>query len=488
MAIGPSTTLHVANKDIQPDGFTRSAVLVSGQYPAPLIQANKGDNFRVNITNTLDDPSMFRGTSIHWHGVLQHGTNWADGPVGVNQCPISPGHSFTYAFQPRGQAGTFWYHSHFANQYCDGLRGPLVIYDPHDPHKSLYDESTVITLGEWYHIPSPLIVGPAAADSTLINGKGRYVGGELVDLAIINVTKGRRYRFRLVSISCEPNYTFSIDGHQITIIEADGESTRPVTVDALTIFAGQRYSFILTADRPIDNYWIRALPNSGANGLATGFTNGTNSAILRYKGAPESDPTTNQTSDPAILQETQLHPLTDPAAPGAPYLGGVDRALRLELGFNAPVDPCLLQILAGKYKPEDLMPAGSIYRLPRNKTIEVTVPAFALGGPHVFSVVRSAGNDTVPNFVDPVRRDVVSTGAAGSQDVVIRFRTDNPGPWIFHCHIEFHLTAGLAVVFAADLEDVEEANPTPVAWDKLCPIYDALPASVTEVQTASTTV
>jgi hypothetical protein len=24
-------------------------------------------------------------------------------------------------------------------QYCDGLRGPLVIYDPHDPHKALYD-------------------------------------------------------------------------------------------------------------------------------------------------------------------------------------------------------------------------------------------------------------------------------------------------------------------------------------------------------------
>ena len=24
-------------------------------------------------------------------------------------------------------------------QYCDGLRGPLVIYDPHDPYKHLYD-------------------------------------------------------------------------------------------------------------------------------------------------------------------------------------------------------------------------------------------------------------------------------------------------------------------------------------------------------------
>ena len=35
--------------------------------------------------------------------------------------------------------GTFWYHSHFKNQYCDGLRGPMIIYDPEDPHMSLYD-------------------------------------------------------------------------------------------------------------------------------------------------------------------------------------------------------------------------------------------------------------------------------------------------------------------------------------------------------------
>ncbi len=35
--------------------------------------------------------------------------------------------------------GTYWYHSHFKAQYCDGLRGPLVIYDPYDPHLALYD-------------------------------------------------------------------------------------------------------------------------------------------------------------------------------------------------------------------------------------------------------------------------------------------------------------------------------------------------------------
>ena len=75
----------------------------------------------------------------HWHGLFQHTTNWADGVSFVTQCPVVPQHSFLYDFHAPGQAGTFWYHSHIATQYCDGLRGPLVIYDPADPYAHMYD-------------------------------------------------------------------------------------------------------------------------------------------------------------------------------------------------------------------------------------------------------------------------------------------------------------------------------------------------------------
>ena len=51
----------------------------------------------------------------HWHGLFQKGTAWADGPVGVTQCPIAPGNSFDYQFTAVNQAGTYWYHSH----YCE---------------------------------------------------------------------------------------------------------------------------------------------------------------------------------------------------------------------------------------------------------------------------------------------------------------------------------------------------------------------------------
>jgi iron transport multicopper oxidase len=58
---------------------------------------------------------------------------------------------------------------------------------------------------------------------------------------------------------------------------------------------------------------------------------------------------------------------------------------------------------------------------------------------HAFSVVRSAGNSSY-NFVDPIIRDVVTIGNTGD-NVTIRFFTDNPGPWFFHCHIDWHLGA-----------------------------------------------
>lgn len=83
------------------------------------------------------------------------------------------------------------------------------------------------------------MTGIVIADSTLINGKGRFPGGPKVDLAVVNVESGKRYRMRLIAISCDPNYIFSIDGHSMTIIEVDGENTEKHTVDSIQILAGK---------------------------------------------------------------------------------------------------------------------------------------------------------------------------------------------------------------------------------------------------------
>ena len=72
-----------------------------------------------------------------------------------------------------------------------------------------------------------------------MNGLGQYIDGPNSPLSVINVVQGTRYRFRLVNIACEPSYLFLIDGHTMTVIEADGVNTEPYEVDTIVIFAGR---------------------------------------------------------------------------------------------------------------------------------------------------------------------------------------------------------------------------------------------------------
>ncbi|KJA16974.1 multicopper oxidase [Hypholoma sublateritium FD-334 SS-4] len=504
-AIGPTANLYIENADISPDGFTRSAVLAgaasgASTFPGPLITGNKGDTFSLTVVNNLTDTTMLVSTSIHWHGFFQNTTAWADGVVGVTQCPIAPTDSFEYIFTGINQTGTYWYHSHYSTQYCDGLRGAMVVYDPNDPYLDDYDvddDSTVITLADWYHTVSPVLSAsgvPPTSDSTLINGLGRYSGDTTADLAVISVVAGTRYRFRLISLSCDPNYVFSIDNHTMSVIEVDGNNVAPVAVDSIQIYAGQRYSFILTANQTASNYWIRATPNVGG---PDGFTDGFNSAILRYSTADAVEPDTPDVTSVLPLSETDLVPLTDPAAPGpavsAELSDGAVIGLAFDIALNGtafevngvtfdpPSVPVLLQVLSGVSAAADVLPAGSVYSLPSNSVIEVNIPGGTPGAPHpihlhghAFSVVRSAGS-TEYNYVNPVRRDVVNTGADTTDNVTIRFETDNTGPWIMHCHIDWHLATGLAIVMAENITGI--ANLThPASWDALCPAFDALPA------------
>ncbi|KAK7042026.1 laccase A [Favolaschia claudopus] len=474
--IGPTGEITLTNGEISPDGFPRQAVLVNGRAPGPLIVANKyfkGDEVNINVVDQLTNETMLLSSSIHWHGFFQINNSWSDGVAFVTQCPITTGNSFLYTFPTGNQAGTFWYHSHLSTQYCDGLRGPLVVYDPNDPHASLYDVDDD-------HGPASTLGKVPTLISTLINGLGRYAGGPTSELAVINVEKDKRYRMRMISMSCDPNFIFTIDGHTMTIIEADAVNTQPLVVDSIQIFAGQRYSFILHANQPVSNYWVRTV----ANGGTAGFNNGINSAILRYTGADIVDPATNASTAQRPLVETNLHPLVEMKVPGKPVPGGADVVINLAITldfaafvfkvngntYNSPSVPVLLQILSGAQNAVDLLPNGNVFTLPPNSVVELSIPGGSAGAPHPFHlhghdffVVRSAGNATY-NFENPVVRDVVTTGSSASDNTTIRFVTDNPGPWILHW--------GLAVVFAEDTPTVAKSAQT-AQWDSLCPDYNA---------------
>lgn len=211
----------------------------------------------------------------------------------------------------------------------------MVVYDKIDPYKHLYDvddENTVITLADWFHLQSRELAlngAGASANSSLINGKGRYPDGPAVPLAVISVQKNKRYRFRLVSLSCDANFNFTIDGHKLTVIEADGQLVKPLVVDSIRIFAGQRYSFVLHANQSVSNYWIRAQPSTGFGRLPDTTEGGLNSAILRYAGAPDEDPKSIEVPSKLPLREPNLHPLLNPAPPGSPTF-----EMTLAIGFN----------------------------------------------------------------------------------------------------------------------------------------------------------
>ncbi|KAI5980789.1 multicopper oxidase-domain-containing protein [Pisolithus albus] len=432
---------------------------------------------------------MNKTTTVHWHGIFQQHTNDMDGVAFVTQCPIASEKSFLHSFTVDKQAGTFWYHSHFNLQYCEGLRGPLVIYDPHDPYRHLYDVddvrivfATLLRSFRRYHVNAYDVAAADNPAGILINGLGRYPGGPNVDLSVITVQQGKRYRFRVINMACKPHILFWIDKHNLTVIEADGQETLPLPVDEMAVYVGQRYSFILEANQPVSNYWIRALPGS----YPSNFTDGLNSGILRYEGAPVTDPDYDYWWPNNNLTETDLHPIdTSVTVPGLPYPGGADVSINIVSIMNndtllfymngviyeSPTIPILLQILSGAVTPSQLAPHGLVYTLPPHKVIELSFPTQFLNTPHPFHlhgqsfwVVRS-WNSTVYNYVNPVIRDTVNIGQ-NTDNVTIRFVTDNAGPWFLHC-----------CMFSLDAINHMQLNCSLAAWQDLCPIYDSLAPS-----------
>ncbi|KAK7046367.1 laccase 3 [Favolaschia claudopus] len=492
--------LDMVNVVLSPDGYPRDTVVPNGTFPGPTFKVNKGDSVVIHTHNKLTSPDMRRSTSIHWHGFFQARTSSMDGPSFVSQCPIAPQASFDYVFDTAGQTGNYWYHSHLSTQYCDGARGAFIVYDPDDPLAHLYDvddDSTIITLAEWYHVLAP--AGTTSffktgvipvQDSGLINGKGRFARGPLVDYAVITVTKGLRYRFRVISLSCRPFMTLSFDNHTFDVIELDGVEHDPVPFQRADVYAGQRLSVVLHANQSVDNYWIRAPPTGGSPNNNPNFQPNLTLAILRYVGAPEVEPKTVDVPG-TKLNDSLMHPI---ASEGPGSLGSKPpdfaKVLKITQSPNSPFFdingisylspslPVLLQLLSGAGKPNDFLPSEQVIILPTNSIIDITIPGngshpFHLHG-HNFDIVQG-GTDTEPNYVNPPRRDVVPI--LGPGDTTFRFFSGNPGAWFLHCHIDYHLEAGLAVVFGESPPDNISGPQSQIItpdWEQLCPNYDAL--------------
>ncbi|KAL8899555.1 MAG: hypothetical protein Q9207_006139 [Kuettlingeria erythrocarpa] len=459
----------------QPDGFSRPTIGINGQWPIPQITAAVGDQLVVNVKNDLGNQT----TSLHFHGLYQNGTAHMDGPVGVTQCSIPIGGSFVYEFKI-DQPGTYWYHSHDSGQYPDGLRGPLIVTDPDSPYKDQYDEELVLTLSDWYHDQMPGLLSwfisyanPTGAEpvpnSALMN--------ETQDLSI-NVEPGKTYMFRIVNMAAFAAQYLWFEGHTMRIVEVDGIYTEAAEADMIYLTAAQRYSVLVTTKNDTSSNFaiVGSMDQDLFDKIPEGLNPNVTGWLVYDSAAPLPTPAFVDAFEPfddftliphdrlplfsQVDQSIQLDMKMDNLGDGANY------AFFNDLTYVRPKVPTLYSALTSG--PEASNPAiygANIipFVLQKNEVVEIVLNSmdpgkhpFHLHGHAFQAVVRSqdeagvyVGNETFPEF--PMRRDTILVRPNGN--IVLRFRADNPGVWLFHCHIEWHVTSGLvATMVEAPLE------------------------------------
>jgi FtsP/CotA-like multicopper oxidase with cupredoxin domain len=158
---GSSVDLRIGEQDIEIDGRRASAMAVNGTLPGPLVRLREGQDALIRVTNQLANAN----TSIHWHGLILPFR--MDGVPGVSYAGIRPGETFTYHFPVR-QNGTYWYHSHSADQEQLGVYGPLIIDAP-DREPFRFDREYVVMLGDWLWANPAAMLDKLKKDSSYSN-------------------------------------------------------------------------------------------------------------------------------------------------------------------------------------------------------------------------------------------------------------------------------------------------------------------------------
>lgn len=218
----------------------------NGQVPAPLIHVKEGDDVTVNVTNmtTLTH-------TIHWHGMLQHGSWQNDGVPHATQNAIEPGDTFTYKFKA-GPSGTMWYHCHVnVNEHVTlrGMYGPLIV-EPKDPLpiEKRVTKDYIMMLSDWVsawaHKPGEGGIPGDVFDYYTINGKS------FPETQPIRVKKGDVVRLRLIGAG-DLVHSIHTHGHISQIVFKDGfPLANPIMGDTVLIGPGERYDVFFEMDNP----------------------------------------------------------------------------------------------------------------------------------------------------------------------------------------------------------------------------------------------
>jgi CopA family copper-resistance protein len=518
---GEDIALTIGNSGFSLGGRTGHAVTVNGTLPAPLLRLREGQKLRIRVTNTLDEDS-----SIHWHGLLL--PFQMDGVPGVSFPGIPPGETFTYEFPVR-QSGTYWYHSHSGLQEQQGLYGPIVI-DPAGAEPTPYDREHVMVLSDWTFLhPHQVITrlkqeggffnrqkqtlasGDMPLSERLMWGRMRMDPTDIADVTgstytyLINghgpadnwtglFRPGERVRLRIINAAAQSIFNIRIPGLPLTVVEADGQPVRPVTVEEFQIGNAETYDVIVvpTEDRaftlmaegidrsgmaratlaprlgmtaavpPLRKRPTLSMKDMGMGGMDHGAHGGAH-AGLDHGGGGTATMDHDMRDKSKVPPHVKVGVGVDMIAPspvdrtGDPGLGLEDVGHKVltyrdlvsftpnpdkraptrnvEVHLTGNMERFMWSIDGVKFSenPEPI-------RFERNERVRITMvndsmmthPMHLHG--HFFEVVNGhAGHHPLKHTV------MVLPGGKVSVDLT----ADAPGDWAFHCHMLYHMHAGM---------------------------------------------
>ena len=406
-------------------GVSDNLWLYNKQTPGPLIEAKENDVIRVEFVNNLHV-----ATTIHWHGIKN--INKMDGVPYLTQDPIQPGESFLYEF-PVKNAGTFWYHAHVQTwkQISKGLYGPLVVKNHLDEQ---FDNDLIILADDWRLNKNYQIDKKSFGSLHDWSHAGR-IGNWLT----INGKKFPEYsikdgytRLRFINASNARVLTFGSTLSEIKIIAIDGMYVKPFLEDRFKLGPGQRIDLLIASNNLSK---IEFFEISGKNSLSAFKMNvnqNSSNKVSKKQINFSSFQKMPNYKNPQILK---IH--MQGGAMGnlvKAKFEGVEknfRTLAMEdkkfWAFNKEV---------GKYE-------HALANIKKGQVIILDVwndtrwlHSMHLHGNHFF-----VHSKEFENLDTPILRDtyVMQPGEKSK----FTYLADNPGKWLFHCHMLEHAASGM---------------------------------------------
>jgi FtsP/CotA-like multicopper oxidase with cupredoxin domain len=406
----------------------------NGVVPGPEIRVPQGSRLRVVVNNDLD-----QDTTVHWHGVRL--PNDMDGVPHLTQKPIAPGERFVYDFEVP-DAGTFWYHPHQRSfeQVGRGLSGTLIVEERDPIH---VDRDVTWVLSDWQFLPNAQFsedfgnlhdVSHAGriGNTVTINGRVREA---------FHVRAGERIRLRLVNAANARVFGLEFREHRPQVVAIDGQPVTPHEPENGRVVLGPAMRVDLVLD---------FLERPGARlAVADTFYRGQEYRLLDLAYTDE-EPLREQPLDTPVA--LPANPLPEPdlssaerhdVVLGGGMMGGmtsatvggrrVDMREMMRHGLAWAING--LAALEHVHEPMAVLARGRTYILDMHNDSAWWHPMHLHG--HAFRVLSRNGTPTRHReWQDTVLM-------APRERVEIAFVADNPGDWMFHCHVLEHQAGGM---------------------------------------------